>query len=199
MNRLHTCGSMAVICVLCSAQAFAAEMATTRTSDSERPGVVVGAGLVAAATVESVNKETREIGLREADGSLSMIVAGNEVRNFDQIKVGDRVVVRQSIGMVMALSPSASGVRERTDTLEVGRAEPGQKPASVVRKTVEATVTVMAVDAEARTLTLKGPLRTVTLPVAEDIDLGAIKVGDMVDALYQETIAISVEPVPAEQ
>lgn len=101
--------------------------------------------------------------------------------------------------MVMALSPTASGLRERTDRLEVGRAAPGQKPAGVVRKTVEATVTVMAVDPKERTLTLKGPLRTVTLPVAEDIDLDAIKVGDQVDAMYQETIAISVQPPSAGQ
>lgn len=199
MKRLQAPCVAAVICVLCSAQASASEMATTRMSDSEQPGVAVGIGQVVAATIESVNKETREITLREADGSLSTIVAGDEVRNFDQIEVGDRVVVRQEIGMLMALNPAASGLRERTDRLEVGRAEPGRKPAGVVRKTVEATATVMAVDPKARTLTLKGPLRTVTLPVAEDIDLGAIKVGDQVDAVYQETIAISVVPAPAGQ
>jgi hypothetical protein len=184
--------------MLCTLQANATEMQTTRDSDRELPGVVVGAGQVATATIEAVNKETREITLREADGTSSTIVAGDEVRNFDQIEVGDRVVVRQSIGMVMALSPTASGLRERTDTLEVGRAAPGQKPAGVVRKTVEAKVSVMDVDPKARTITLKGPLRTATLPVAEDINLDAIKVGDMVDAVYQETIAISVEPAAAE-
>lgn len=198
MKGLQTRCATAVICILCTMQVAASEMATTRDSDRELPGVVVGAGQVAAATIESVNKETREITLREADGSLSTIVAGDEVRNFDQIEVGDRVVVRQSIGLVMALSPTADGLRERTDRLEVGRAEPGQKPAGVIRKTVEAKATVMDVDMQARTLTLKGPQRTVTLPVAEDIDLGAIKVGDMVDAVYQETIAISVEPAAAE-
>lgn len=198
MKSLQTGCATLAICMLCTMQVAASEMATTRDSDREMPGVVVGAGQVAAATVEAVNKETREITLREADGSLSTIVAGEEVRNFDQIEVGDRVVVRQSIGMVMALSPAAGGLRERTDRLEVGRAAPGQKPAGVVRKTVEAKVTVMAVDPKARTLTLKGPLRIATLPVAEDIDLGAIKVGDMVDAVYQETVAISVEPAAAE-
>ena len=198
MKGLQTSCATVVICMLCTMQAAASEMATTRDSDREQPAVAVGLGQVAAATIEAVNKETREITLREADGSLSTIVAGEEVRNFDQIEVGDRVVVRQSIGMVMALSPAAGGLRERTDRLEVGRAEPGQKPAGVVRKTVEARVTVMDVDRKARTLTLKGPLRTATLPVAEDINLDAIKVGDQVDAVYQETIAISVEPAQAE-
>lgn len=198
MKALQTRCATVMICMLCTLQANASEMQTTRDSDREMPGVAVGAGQVATATIEAVNKETREITLREADGSSSTIVAGDEVRNFDQIEVGDRVVVRQSIGMVMALSPTAGGLRERTDRLEVGRAEPGQKPAGVVRKTVEARVSVIDVDPKGRMITLKGPLRTATLPVAEDIDLNAIKVGDMVDAVYQETIAISVEAAPAE-
>jgi hypothetical protein len=38
----------------------------------------------------------------------------------------------------------------------------------------------------------------VTLPVADDIDLDRVKVGDMVDAEYVESLAISVQPAPAE-
>ena len=54
----------------------------------------------------------------------------------------------------------------------------------------------MAVDPQARTVTLKGALRTVTLPVADDIDIAKVKVGDQVDAVYQESLAISVQPAP---
>jgi hypothetical protein len=34
----------------------------------------------------------------------------------------------------------------------------------------------------------------VTLPVAPDIDLTEVQVGDRVDAVYQETLAVRVEP-----
>lgn len=197
-NHQIRCATL-VICVSCAMQAAVAEMAITRIGDSELPGVMIGAGQVAVATIEAVNKETREITLREADGSAGTIAVDEEVRNFDQLKVGDRVVVRQSIGLIMELSPISGGEPARTDSMEVERAEPGQKPGGVVRKTVQAKATVTAVDPRARTVTLKGARRTATLPVADDIDLDAIKVGDQIDAVYQETIAISIEPAPAAQ
>ena len=197
MHKLSMRCAVIVSVALFSFQAGAADPRMTPSSDRELPGVVVGAGQTATATVTAVNPETREFTIREEDGELFTLIAGEDVRNFDQVEVGDLVVVRQQIGMVMQLSPSKSGLRERTDRVEVGRAEPGQKPAGIIRKTVEAVVTVVALDAQERTVTLKGPLRTVTLPVSDDINLDAIEVGDEVDAIYQESLAISVEPAPA--
>jgi Cu/Ag efflux protein CusF len=95
----------------------------------------------------------------------------------------------------MALSPPGSGVAARADEIEVARAELGARPGGVVRKTTAATGTVTEIDSEARTVTLRGPLQTVTLPVADDIDLSEVEVGDQVDAIYQETLAVRVEPV----
>jgi hypothetical protein len=43
-------------------------------------------------------------------------------------------------------------------------------------------------------VTLKGPKRTVDLPVAKDVDLAKVKVGDQVGAVYQESFALTVEP-----
>ena len=57
--------------------------------------------------------------------------------------------------------------------------------------------TVTAVDTDARTVTIRGVERTVVLEVSEEIDLDTISVGDDVNALFQESIAISVEPAPA--
>ncbi len=197
MKTLRTIGALILATTLSSAATFAAETQVMRDSASAMPAVMVGAGAVGMATVEAVDTTSREVTLRLADGKLVTFIAGDEVRNLAQVAVGDRVIVEYSVGMIMALSPSDSKLRSRVDRVEAGRAAPGQKPAGVVRKTVEATVTVMAIDHVARTVTLQGALRTVTLPVAEDIDLSKIKVGNMVDAVYQESLAISVQPAPA--
>jgi hypothetical protein len=111
------------------------------------------------------------------------------------VEPGDRVTVEYDVGLVMALSPPGGGIPARADTIEVGRAELGAKPGGVVRQTTEATGTVIEIDLEARTVTLRGALQTVTLPVAEDIDLSQVEVGDQVDAIYQETLAVRVEPM----
>jgi Cu/Ag efflux protein CusF len=161
------------------------------------PAVLVGGQVNTTATVEAVDQTTRAVTLRSESGEAISFVAGDEVRNLAQVKVGDIVEVSYSVGLIMALAPSSSGIRERHETIEAGRAELGQKPAGIVRKTVEVTATVRGVDMEKRTVTLQGPLHTVTLPVAEDIDLGSIKVGDQVDAMYRETLAVSVMPAPA--
>ena len=199
MKTLKIIGSVILVTALSSATSFAAEAQMERDSMGDMPAVMVGAGAVGMATVEAVDMTSREVSLRLADGKLMTFIAGEEVRNLAQVAVGDRVIVKYSVGMIMALSPSDSKVRSREDRVEVGRAEPGQKPAGIVRKTVEATASIMAVDQKARTVTLQGALRTVTLPVADDIDITKLKVGDMVDAVYQESLAISVEPAPAGQ
>ena len=197
MKTLKSIGTVILVSALSSATVFATEMQTSRDSASDMPAVMVGAGATGMATVEAVDMTSREVTLRLADGKLMSFIAGDEVRNLAQVVVGDRVIVQYNVGMIMALSPSDSKVRSRVDRVEAGRAEPGQKPAGMVRKTVEATATIMAVDQKARTVTLQGALRTVTLPVADDIDITKLKVGDMVDAVYQESLAISVQPAPA--
>jgi hypothetical protein len=197
MKALKTVGSVILVSALSAAMSFAVEPQGTQDTLGDTPAVMIGAGAVGMATVEAVDMESREISLRLSDGQLKSFVLGDEVRNLEQVEVGDRVIVEYSAGLIMALDPSGSGVRSRTDRVEVGRAEPGQKPAGIVRRTVEATGVIMAVDKQARTVTLKGAKRTVTLPVAEDIDIAKLKVGDQVDAVYQESLAISVRPAPA--
>jgi len=56
------------------------------------PGKAMAAQTVkATATVEKVDKATRTVTLKMPNGSTRSVVAGDEVRNFDQIKVGDEV------------------------------------------------------------------------------------------------------------
>jgi Cu/Ag efflux protein CusF len=67
------------------------------------------------------------------------------------------------------------------------------KPAKTETRTVTVHGTVEAVDKEARTVTLKGPKRTLTLTVQDPKKLEAIKVGDPVVARYVESLAIQVK------
>lgn len=175
---------------------WADESASTKQFDL--PKVTIGAGAMVTATVEAINHTTREVALRRPDGSLEIFIAGEEVRNLAQVAVGDVVKIEYNVGLMMALQPVSRGVRERREKVEKERAELGEKPAGTVRKMVYARGVVRAVDLQARTVTLQGALKTVTLPVADDVDLDRVKVGDMVDAEYVESLAISVQPAPAE-
>jgi len=53
---------------------------------------------------------------------------------------------------------------------------------------------VIAVNAKTQTVTLKGPKHTVDLKVPDKGQFKLIKVGDQVQAVYTEAVAVSVEP-----
>ena len=168
-------------------------------NDGGKPGVLLGSVSSMVAIVESVDLDTREVVLRDGDGEIIRFVAGEEVRNLAQVEVGDQVLVEHSVGLLLMAAPATGEEPMRADVLDVWRAELGQRPGVRIEHTAAAVGIVTAVDAEARTVTIKGVERTVVLEAAEDIDLGAIDVGDEVNALFQESIVISVEPAPAGQ
>jgi Cu/Ag efflux protein CusF len=156
-----------------------------------------GEKVTVVATVEAVDLATREVTLRGPEGNTVTITAGEEVRNLPQVKVGDRVEVTYYQGLALELGPSGSGIQKRTEVVTARRAEPGEKPGGAVLQTVTATGTVKAIDPKARTVTIRGAKRTLVLKVAENVDLGKVKVGDEVQALYQQAMAISVKAAEA--
>jgi len=96
-------------------------------------------------------------------------------------------------GLVVALDPPGKAP-VRVDDTQATRTAPGEKPGGSLQQSVAVTATVTAIDAATRTVTLKGPKQTVSLPVSKDIDLTKVKVGDQVGAVYQESFALTVEP-----
>jgi DNA helicase TIP49 (TBP-interacting protein) len=194
--KKHTVGMIIAMAMAFYSTSLVLAGEEASTAQRELPSVTMGANTMVTATVEEINYVTREVALRSPDGSLEMIVAGDEVRNLAQVEVGDVVKIEFNVGLMLALQPVSGELRERKEKVEKERAQLGQKPAGTVRKTVYARAVVRAVDLQARTVTLQGALRTVTLPVAEDVDLESVKVDDMVDAEYVESLAISVQPAP---
>ena len=178
---------------------FAATPLFAQQPATQQQGRPVAAGAVASATaiatVEAINQTTREVTLRKEDGELVSLVVSDEARNLSQVEKGDRVVVTYEVGLVVALGPPGSAPA-RVEETEVGRAPLGAKPGGSIKQTTAVTATVVAIDPSARTVTLKGPQRTVELAVADDLDLSKIKVGDSVGAVYQESLALVVEPAP---
>ena len=157
-------------------------------------GSAMAMSVQGSATVEKIDRSTREVTLRRHDGSLLTVVAGQDVRNFDRIRVGDIVEAQVTEALAVALDPADTQVRERRDTISTSRARPGQRPAATTTRTVEIVATVQDIDRKARLVTVRGPLQTVQLKAAEDVDLSRIERGDNVRAVYIESMAIRVRP-----
>jgi Cu/Ag efflux protein CusF len=171
-------------------------VSSAQAQQSEMPAAGVAGAVSAMATVVAIDQQTRQVTLQGEDGKTWTFTAGPEVRNLAQVKRGDQVLVEYYEGLALALAPKGSGIRERAQSLEVTRAQPGQMPAGTITNTLNVVATVRAVDPQKRTVTLQGAKKTVTLEVAKDVDLSQVKVGDQVEASYVQSYAISVVPPP---
>jgi len=150
-----------------------------------------------SATVTSVDAATRMIGLKADDGSTGSYEAGPEVKNFAQIKKGDKVVVSYYRGIAARVAPPGTVASKDVEALDLATAAKlGEKPAAGVGTAVKATVVIEKVDPKANTVTFTRPDGSSrTLPVQSDEGkqfIQKLKKGDTVDVVYAEAVAVEV-------
>jgi Cu/Ag efflux protein CusF len=104
-------------------------------------------------------------------------------------------VVRYIEALSLTLKKNGKELRARKDSSDAARAAAGQKPGGAVARQVEVTADVIAVNSKTHMVTLRGPEHMVDLNVPDPGQLKLIKVGDQVEAVYTEALAVSVEPV----
>lgn len=184
--------------VLCPLAAVAQQPAVAEGVTAVAPGKFAGL-LEAKVTlaVESIDKASRTLVLKNDKGEQMKIVAGDAVKNFDQIKVGDLVVASYTQELTMTVKKGGGALRERVDSSQQGSAAPGQKPGAYAAKEVAFIADVQQVDRKKQTVTLRGALKTVTLKVKDPEQLKLINKGDQVEGVYAEAIAIAVVPAGA--
>ncbi len=157
-------------------------------------GVVIEEAIRLSVTVLSVDKQDRSIVVKTPDGDAKKIELTEDVKNFDQIKTGDELVVEVYSALAMQLAKPGE---EFTDTASgmVAVAQPGEKPKMVAVDMVEVLARITGIDRATRELTVTGPLgNSVTLQVPENVKkFDELKVGDEVNARYVEAFALSVQ------
>jgi hypothetical protein len=169
--------------------------ATAAVMAASAPGTATIASTVTvSASVTAIDKATRQVTLKGPQGKLNTVTAGADVRNFDQIKVGDTVTVRYVEALTLTLKKDGKELRSMTETPAAVRAPAGERPAGAVGKQVEVTANVIALDAKTQTVTLQGPKQTVDLRVPDAGQFKLIKVGDQIQATFVEAVALAVEP-----
>lgn len=154
-----------------------------------------------SATVEAIDLSTRMVVLRESDGTEFALVVDPEVRNLDQVKVGDRVVTRyrESLGAQLRKRGDGSGdTQAPAVSTTAARAADGAKPSVTASTQTSQTVRITNVDAKNHIVSFYGsdglarvlPVRS---PQGQEFIAG-LKPGDEVELTYTEAVAMSVEP-----
>jgi len=180
---------LSVFVGLSANQALAQEKKPT-----DRPGVVMAEGSSINATVEAIDYDKRTVDLKGPKGNVVTLKVGPEAKNFNQVKVGDRVTAKY-------LESTAIQVRKPNEppfaqsNVEVARK--GEKqPGGVAVATAEMTAVVEDINYKTRTVTLRGPQqKTVTLKVDKDVKrFNEVKKGDEIVVRRTEALAIDVKP-----
>lgn len=126
-------------------------------------------------------------------GKTLTLKVGPEVKDLDQVKPGDQLIVRYFESLALFVRKGGEP-RAATEGTAVQVAPKGKKPAAVAVDTVEFRGTVEAIDYAKRRITLKGPEgKTRTIKVDPSVKrLNEVKKGDQIVVRYTEAIAFSV-------
>jgi Cu/Ag efflux protein CusF len=184
--------------------------AIATTANAQKPDVTGGAVLASepgkaalarkveiSAQVVGIDKATRTLTLKGPKGNVVDLVASDDVKNFDQIMLGDFVVARYAEALTFELKKTGAGAAGPVVREEVAKAKAGERPAVAGARQVTALANVIAVDPKASTITLKGPRgNEMTLNVQNPDQFKVVKKGDQVEVTYTEALALSVEAAP---
>jgi hypothetical protein len=192
------------LAVLAAAAAFGAHAqqpgVTTGTAAATAPGMVAAGDTVTiTAKVVGIDAAKRVVTLQGPQGNLFQVVAGPEVRNFDQIKVGNDLVVTHTESLVVDLKKGGDGIRERREIVAADRAPAGAAPGAAIGGQVQVVADVIAINPRAQTVTLRGVKHVVEMRVKDPEQLKLIKVGDQVEATYTSAVAVAITPGAAKK
>jgi hypothetical protein len=190
--------NLLIIAVLLAASlarpAMAQQAGGAAVLQSEPGKAVVARTVEASARIVEISKADRTVMLQGPRGNVFKLVAGDEVRNFDQLNVGDLVRVRYVESLMLELKKTGHGA-PASEKMGMVRAAPGEQPGGAVVREVTVMARVVNVNQKKSTITLKGPEgNEVVLPVYNRDQFKVVKKGDHVLATYTEAVAISVEP-----
>jgi hypothetical protein len=187
---------MAAIAALMLAFAGYAQEPTATAKAKPKPGAegaIEVDAITATSKVTAVDPAKRTVTLVNEAGETNTYKLGKKVRNFDQIKVGDEVkaTLLESVAVTVSKSSAPPEAGERG---VVAVAPKGAKPGVVMAKTRSITAKIVSVDAQARTVTLEGPMGgKPAIKVGPKVNLDELQTGDDVTLRVTDALAIRVE------
>jgi hypothetical protein len=182
----------------------AAFLATAASAQTGQPAAA-GGGVEAAqlvelrATIQSIDLDTRVVKLETKEGKELEVTAGPQVQRLADLRPGDEVAIQFYESLTLALDKTQGGTPARAEAGGEARNPTTELPGGVKVRQTAVKAKVTAVDATLGEVTVKTPSgESVILEVEPDV-AKKVAVGDMVDAVYTEALAVSVTRPPAGQ
>ena len=182
---------------------FVVTVALAGTAAAQTGGAMVGTApgkgvavqtVKATATITAIDKSTRDVTLKGPQGREMTVMAGPDVKNFDNLKVGDQVDMQYVEALTLQLRKGGDKTVAKTEKTDAVGAKKGEAPGGAVGRQVTVVANVVALDPAKQVVMLKGPNQTVDLRVADPTQFKNIAVGDQVEATFTQAFAVAVEP-----
>jgi hypothetical protein len=146
------------------------------------------------ASVYAVDRERRIVTLQNDLGGIETMKVGPEVKRLQDFAVGDTVVIDYDQGLVLEFQPAGTEFVPPTAVATGERAGSGPAEVGARAMGVKGTVTVVAINARKRVVSLQSPGENVyKVKAAPGVQLEKLKVGDKLLATYVEAVAVKLE------
>jgi Cu/Ag efflux protein CusF len=144
-------------------------------------------------TIVGIDKATREVTLKDAQGNLETYQAGPGVKRFDALKVGDQVTFTYKAAYAYSIAKPGETAPAMAASPTVSYA-PGEKPGGAVSQVRTTIVTVQSINENKPSVTVKTQDgRVQELAVQDKRNLANLKPGDVVQITYAEAIIVTVK------
>jgi Cu/Ag efflux protein CusF len=146
----------------------------------------------ATAVIEAIEASTRTVTLKKPDGTFVSIIAGPEIKRFDELKLGDKVTAKYYENVVVRLKKPGEADANTGAAATTGSEQvlPGGTKAK--QRTITAMIT--AIDPVMPSISFTGPNGwKYSSTVLDKAALASVKVGDKVDIIWTEAVLVSVE------
>ncbi|AGW88863.1 MULTISPECIES: hypothetical protein [Cupriavidus] len=158
--------------------------------------VMVAEEAVISGKIIDIDPDSKAVLVQGPRGNVVELIAGDEARNFGQVRKGDIVTVARGAAVVASLEPIDSKATALAEQVErTSRAAEGGKPGIMREVTTTVTAEITKIDPAKKLITFRGPRETLRTVKIEDpaIDLNKIKRGQMAKVVYREVVAITVK------
>jgi len=180
--------------ILASAVAFGLPAQAADKTKTFIKGIGEVEAIRATSTIDAIDAKNRVVTLKGEGGNLFTVTAGKEVRNFDKLKVGDKVTIDyfEAIAIEATKTDAAPSA---TEVIEGDRAKKGAQPGAVVVRKVHIVTTVLGNNPDTQTVLVRGPLGHLTeVKIRDPKVFESLKGGGNIDLTYAEGVAINVTP-----
>jgi hypothetical protein len=154
------------------------------------------------AKIRKIDPTTRQVTLVGASGDRVTVTAGPHVR-LDLLKPGQTVTAKfyRSVAFVVNPPQGGNGVPVSNNQYSQVIAQPVEAPGGVAIRVMKVSGTVVDIDMSSHSIKLVNPSggKVFTIDVTDPARIAALSslhVGDTINAVVSEVLAVSIEPAP---